>query len=92
MSEQNNSYPALSEKTWWAIREKFKASIPSSVYFSTELGNENTPLFKFCYDYITKQQKRFDDVENAFKEYSELVLYDQNRSNADEDIFILQTY
>lgn len=31
MSEQNNSYPTLSEKNWWAIREKFKASIPSSV-------------------------------------------------------------
>ena len=31
MSEQINSYPTLSEKNWWAIREKFKASIPSSV-------------------------------------------------------------
>ena len=31
MSEQNNSYPTLSEKNWWTIRERFKSSVPSSV-------------------------------------------------------------
>ncbi len=32
MTEQkNNSYPTISEKNWWTIREKFKASIPSVV-------------------------------------------------------------
>lgn len=30
MSEQSISgYPMISEKTWWAIRDKFKASVPS---------------------------------------------------------------
>lgn len=31
MAEQNNSYPTISEKNWWTIREKFKASVPSTV-------------------------------------------------------------
>ena len=32
MADQNNiSFPMLSEKNWWIIREKFKASIPSAV-------------------------------------------------------------
>lgn len=31
MAEQNYSYPMISEKNWWTIRNKFKASIPSTV-------------------------------------------------------------
>lgn len=32
MAEQNsNSFPMISEKNWWTIRERFKASIPSMV-------------------------------------------------------------
>lgn len=32
MAEQNNnSYPMISEKNWWTIREKFKASLPTVV-------------------------------------------------------------
>lgn len=61
-------------------------------YFSTELGHEKTPLFKFCYDYITMQHKQFDDVENAHKAFSELILYDTTRSDTDRDIATLKTY
>ena len=61
-------------------------------YFSTDLGYDKIPLFKFCYDYITMQQAQFNDVENAHKAFSELILYDKTRSNADKDIAILQTY
>lgn len=61
-------------------------------YFSVELGNEKTPLFKFCYDYITRQIEGFDEVEDAYQSYLELVLYDSNRSNGDKDIITLQTY
>lgn len=25
----SNSYPMISEKNWWTIREKFKASLPA---------------------------------------------------------------
>lgn len=31
MTEQNMGYPTISEKAWWTIRNKFKASIPSVV-------------------------------------------------------------
>jgi len=32
MAEQySNSFPMISEKNWWTIREKFKASLPSVV-------------------------------------------------------------
>lgn len=61
-------------------------------YFSVELGNEEAPLFKFCYDYITRQIEEFDEVEDAYQSYLELVLYDSNRSNWDKDIITLQTY
>ena len=31
MAEQNNmGYPAISEKAWWIIRDKFKASLPTT--------------------------------------------------------------
>lgn len=61
-------------------------------YFSVELGNEKAPLFKFCYDYITRQIERLDEVEDAYQSYLELMLYDSNRSNGDSDINTLQTY
>jgi len=61
-------------------------------YFSVELGNEKAPLFKFCYDYITRQIERLDEVEDAYQSYLELMLYDSNRSNWDKDIITLQTY
>lgn len=61
-------------------------------YFSIELGSAKAPLFKFCYDYITRQIEEFDEVEDAYQSYLELVLYDSNRSNGDKDIITLQTY
>lgn len=61
-------------------------------YFSAVLGHEKAPLFKFCYDYIMRQITEFEDIEGAYQVYSELVLYDKNRSNNDNDIITLQTY
>ena len=61
-------------------------------YFSVDLGCEKAPLFRFCYDYITRQIRRFDQVEEAYNAYKEFVLYDQDRSNADNDIATLCTY
>lgn len=47
MAEQNNSYPMISEKTWWTIREKFQATVPSVVsttYIKSllTLGSDNS--------------------------------------------------
>lgn len=61
-------------------------------YFSAVLGYEKAPLFKFCYDYIMRQITEFEDIEGAYQAYSELILYDKNRSNNDNDIITLQTY
>lgn len=61
-------------------------------YFSIELGHENAPLFKFCYDYIVSQSTDFSELDNAYQSFFELVLYDQNRSNDDNDILTLRTY
>lgn len=61
-------------------------------YFSAVLGHEKAPLFKFCYDYIMRQITEFEDIEDAYQAYLELVLYDKNRSNNDNDIITLQTY
>ena len=45
MTEQsNNGYPMISEKNWWAIRDKFKSTIPSVVtanYVKTLLSISN---------------------------------------------------
>ena len=61
-------------------------------YFSIELGDENAPLFKFCYEYIRYQIEDFSEMEEAYKAYSEFVIYDRDRSNSDNDIIVLQTY
>ena len=44
MAEQNNSFPSISEKNWWTLRDKFKASIPANVsanYIKTLLSMAN---------------------------------------------------
>lgn len=38
------------------------------------------------------QREDFSEIEEAYKAYSDLVIYDSNRSNGDEDIMVLQTY
>ena len=41
MAEQTNTYPRFSEKAWWAVREKFKSSLPAAIstnYFKTLLS------------------------------------------------------
>ena len=32
--QSNNGYPMISEKNWWTIRDKFKASVPSVASFN----------------------------------------------------------
>lgn len=61
-------------------------------YFSIELGNENAPLFKFCYDYIIYQIEDFSEIEEAYNAYLELVAYDRYKSNSDDDILVLTSY
>lgn len=61
-------------------------------YFSIELGDVSAPLFKFCYNYIIYQIEDFSEIEEAYKAYLQLITYDSNKSNSDNDIIVLQTY
>lgn len=61
-------------------------------YFSIELGDVSAPLFKFCYNYIIYQIEDFSEIEEAYKAYLQLITYDSNKSNSDNDIMVLQTY
>ncbi len=47
-------------------------------FFSTDLGNEEAPLFKFCYDYMVNQSSEFSEVEQAYNEY---LNYEANYEN-----------
>ena len=45
MSEEKVSYPCISERAWWTLRDQFKKSIPSEisdVYIQTLLGMQST--------------------------------------------------
>ena len=57
--------------------------------FSFELGNEQYPLFRFCYEYILYQ--RFDEalVQPAQDALEEFRLYDRGKSSNDPDLIVL---
>lgn len=51
----SNSYPMISEKNWWTIREKFKASLPAIATPNYEKINRHSPYLSItlhkCYPY-----------------------------------------
>lgn len=64
----------------------------SEKIFSIELGHPVTPLFKFCYDYITKQTMDLSLLDESYTALIEKNQYDKNKSNGDADIEIIQNY
>lgn len=60
--------------------------------FSVELGNEHFPLFKFCYEYLTRQIIDTSSVQASFDALKELILFDKNKSNSDPDINTICSY
>lgn len=70
MAEQNNSFPTISEKNWWTIREKFKSSLPSVVsttYIKSllSMANDNSansnvisPLKRIVCRFLDRAQNR----------------------------------
>ena len=61
-------------------------------HYSVELGNEQCPLFKFCYDYIMHQEIDADSIQPAYFAYRDLLLYNQNKSNSDEDVVTISNF
>lgn len=60
--------------------------------YSIELGHERFPLFKFCYDYLTRQIIDTSNVQDAFDAFTDLRLFDKNKSNSDPDITTISNY
>ena len=61
-------------------------------FFSIDLGSENAPLFKFCYEYVVNQIQDFSEVNEVHEEYRKHIEYDENKSNGDKDILTLSNY
>lgn len=59
---------------------------------SIKLGHEKAPLFRFCYDYLTRQVLDISKVQETFDAYKELLLFDKSKSNTDEDINVISRY
>lgn len=61
-------------------------------YLSGELGVGKYPLFKFCYDYITKQEINNGDIEGANYRLEIIRLYDKDKSKNDKDLNNIYNY
>lgn len=61
-------------------------------FFSIDLGSENAPLFKFCYEYVVNQSVEFFDIEEVYQEYLNHDFYNGNKSKRDKDIQTLSNY
>lgn len=61
-------------------------------FFSIDLGSENAPLFKFCYEYVVNQSVDFFDIEEVYQEYLNHYFYNGKKSKGDKDILTLSNY
>ncbi len=83
MAEENNSYPMISEKNWWIIRDKFKSALPSicsPTYIKSLLtmssensANSNVIVPMKCMGLINEDNKPTDlannwRLDNTYKE------------------------
>ena len=57
--------------------------------FSVELGTEDYPLFRFCYDYIMWHQLYSYNLNSCQDALKTLRLYDRKKSSNDKDLSIL---
>ena len=79
-----------------AFSQKFKSG--ERVYwkngenFSMDLSLPEYPLFRFCYDYITKHSFKNEDIELSKNDLKLLKLYDKEKSRSDHDIRVLNSW
>ena len=78
----------------FSLRYKAGMSIAwgKSEHLSTELGLRNSPLFRFCYDYILFQKYDNSTFERDRIAYKNFLLYDHHGSRNDQDIDIVLNY
>ncbi len=60
--------------------------------FSIELSSEEYPLFRFIYDYITKQVIDESKIEEAKETLKKIRLFDKNKSKGDADLLVLYNW
>lgn len=60
--------------------------------YSVNLGHENTPLFKFCYEYIMWQKLDVSKIPVASAALAQKRLYDKHKTNNDPDLRTLFDY
>lgn len=61
-------------------------------HYSIELGSESFPLFKFCFDYITRQYIDVTTIAAAAAAFDKKKLYDRRKTIGDSDLQTLCTY
>lgn len=60
--------------------------------FSTSLSSEDYPLFRFCYEYITRQTFDTEMIEPAKEALRTLRRYDKSKSIGDKDLQVLYSW
>ena len=60
--------------------------------FSIKLGHPNSPLFKFCYEYIMWQKLDTSKFPDAFSAFNKKQLYDKHKTLDDSDLNIIYNY
>lgn len=60
--------------------------------YSTELGSDQFPLFKFCFDYIQEQTLDTSKISIAKDAFNKMKLYDRQKTKNDPDLRILCQY
>lgn len=61
-------------------------------HYSIELGSESFPLFKFCFDYITRQYIDVTTIAATAAAFDKKKLYDRRKTIGDSDLQTLCTY
>ena len=60
--------------------------------YSIELGSQEYPLFKFCYDYILDQRLDKEFIPETISAFDKLTKYNHNKANPDPDLIMLENY
>lgn len=60
--------------------------------YSVELGSEEYPLFRFCYDYMQSHVVKREKIPVAEKTLEKLRLYDMRKTQHDPDLIVVLNY
>ena len=68
-------------------------SFEKNSYVSGKLGVDNeTPLFRFCYEYLEYQTLSIEEIQKATNYYSDYLRCSKWNSGKDEDLLVIKNY